>query len=181
MSKKWNSDRLLSLSAMSISFITLLIFIYQTNLMSKQNYLSILPYLSLTSSDNSAGNTFELALENHGVGPAIIESVTLEYKGKRYQLADYEGKILTVLRDIVPALDSIQSFSSSSIDKGMAIPANTSYQVLSVGSRQEDYILILTSLNRLLEEGFRYEIVYRSILEERWMIHTDSEGPERMD
>ncbi|MBT8223808.1 MAG: hypothetical protein KJN96_11640, partial [Eudoraea sp.] len=54
----WNSDRILGLSAMSISFITLVIFIYQTNLMSKQNYLSILPYLQLSTSNDSENNSF---------------------------------------------------------------------------------------------------------------------------
>ena len=59
---KWNSERILSLSAMSISFITLIIFIYQTNLMSKQNYLSILPYLQLSTSNDSEGNKYSLSI-----------------------------------------------------------------------------------------------------------------------
>lgn len=77
----WNSEKLLSLSAMFISFFTLIIFICQTNLISKQNYISILPYLSVTITENRATDTFEFNLENHGVGPAIIESVTMLHKG----------------------------------------------------------------------------------------------------
>ena len=68
----WNSERILSLSAMSISFITLIIFIYQTNLMSKQNYLSILPYLQLSTSNDIEKNTYTLSIQNYGVGHAII-------------------------------------------------------------------------------------------------------------
>ena len=77
---KWNSERILSLSAMSISIMTLVIFIYQTNLMSKQNDLSILPYLQVSTSNNSEGNSYLLSVQNHGVGPAIIESVKLQYR-----------------------------------------------------------------------------------------------------
>ncbi|MGB5387768.1 MAG: hypothetical protein WBN20_13370, partial [Eudoraea sp.] len=55
---KWNSDKILSLSAMSISVLTLIIFIYQTNLMSKQNYLSILPYVQISISNDTAKNTY---------------------------------------------------------------------------------------------------------------------------
>ena len=70
---KWNSDKLLSLSAISISFITLIIFIYQTNIMSRQNYISIMPYLDLSTTNDVSDYHFELNLKNHGVGPAIIE------------------------------------------------------------------------------------------------------------
>jgi len=73
---------------MSISFLTLIIFIYQTNLMSKQNFLSILPYLQISTSDNKAENTFSLDIKNHGVGPAIIESVIIYYKGEKHDLRD---------------------------------------------------------------------------------------------
>ena len=128
---KWNSDKILGISAMSISFITLIIFIYQTNLMSKQNYLSILPYLSISTSDNSANNTFAITLDNYGVGPAIIESTTLRYQGKTEDLSDYNNEFLKYLRAKAPALDSIKGISFSTIDKGIAIPANTKYNILT--------------------------------------------------
>ena len=86
---KWNSERILSLSAMSISFITLIIFIYQTNLMNKQNYLSILPYLQVSTSNNSEGNSYLLSIQNYGVGPAIIESVKMQYQGQEYDLRGF--------------------------------------------------------------------------------------------
>ena len=69
---------------MSISFITLLIFIYQTDLMRRQNYLSILPYMDMYTSANTHDNAFTLGLKNHGIGPAILESVHLIYKDQKY-------------------------------------------------------------------------------------------------
>ena len=101
---KWNSNKILGISAMSISFLTLIIFIYQTNLMSKQNYLSILPYLGISTSNNPANSNYTISLDNFGVGPAIIESVHLTYLGTTEDLADYNNHLLTYLQAKAPAL-----------------------------------------------------------------------------
>nr|WP_299387551.1 hypothetical protein [Allomuricauda sp.] len=178
---KWNSERILSLSAMLISFITLIIFIYQTNLMSRQNYLSILPYLSLSTSNNAADDRYSLSIDNFGVGPAIIESVVIKHKGETFNMADFDNEVLTFLKTRVPALDSIKGISYATLDKGMAIPANASYNILEVKSTREDYLLLRDSLNQLLEEGMFFEIIYRSIQDERWMITNDTEGPEKLN
>ncbi len=178
--KKWNSERLLSLTAMSMSFFTLVIFIYQTNLMSKQNYLSILPYLAISTSHNASEQTFELSLDNYGVGPAIIESVKMVFKDKRYDLVDYNNDLFTFLAEMAPAMDSIKNYSFSSLDKGTAIPVNYKYNILKVKS-PKDYQIITSSLDSLLKEGLYYEIIYRSIQDERWLIHNNSDGPIKLE
>lgn len=178
---KWNSDKILSLSAMSISFITLVIFVYQTNIMSKQNYLSILPYLAVTRTTNSAVPVFELNLENHGVGPAIIESVNLTYKGTTYNLVDYDNRMYKFIVFLVPKLDSIKSFSHSPLEKGMAIPANSLYNIFKVSVTLEEFNLMVKTMNNLLEDGLNYEIIYKSIQDERWLIHNNSQGPEKLN
>ncbi|MEP2935037.1 MAG: hypothetical protein ABJM06_04930 [Gilvibacter sp.] len=178
---KWNSDKVLSISAMSISFITLIIFIYQTNLMSKQNYLSILPYLAINSHNNSEQNTFSISLSNHGVGPAVIESVTLHLKGKTYDLADYGDELYTFMKSKEPALDSIQNLSYSTLDRGMALPVGEQYFIVTVSQSKEEYDLFTQSLGALLEQGLTFEIIYRSIQNERWKITNDSQGPIKLD
>jgi len=178
---KWNSDKIVGLSAMSISILTLIIFIYQTNLMSKQNYLSILPYLQISTSDNKGENTFSLDIKNHGVGPAIIESVIIYYNDEKHDLREYDSYLYYFLKSEMPVLDSVKFFSSSSLDKGIAIPPNSNYNVFKVVGSEEDYELITSSLAILLKQGLRYEITYRSIQNERWIIHNDSEGPEKLN
>lgn len=177
---KWNSERLLSLSAISISFITLVIFIYQTNLMSRQNYLSIMPYLALSTTRNAGEHLFELNVKNHGVGPAILESVTLVYQNKKYNLTDYNDDLFQFLKATAPDLDSIKNMSSSTLNKGMAIPANYDYNVLRVKESPGDYQLMTEVLDKLLENGLDYEIIFKSIQDERWLIHLNSEGPEKL-
>ncbi|MCO6480981.1 MAG: hypothetical protein J5I94_30335 [Phaeodactylibacter sp.] len=178
---KWNADKLVSLSAISISFITLVIFIYQTNLMRQQNFISIMPYLDLSTTNDIAEYNFELNLKNHGVGPAIIESVELAYQGQRYNLADYDDHLFSVLASVDTALDSVKYVSSSTLTRGMAIPPNTVYNVFRVKGSEVDYQLVTEHLQNLLGEGLDYEIIYRSIQGERWRLYNDSEGPEKID
>ncbi len=178
---KWNSDKIVSLSAMSISLITLVIFIYQTNLMSKQNYLSILPYLSLSISSSPVDGTFKLRLENHGVGPAIIESAMCTFENKKYDLSEFDDELFTFLRAKAPELDSIKAISHSSLEKGMAIPIGASYGLIEVNDSSSDFILLSSTLTRLIEEGLRYEVIYRSIQDERWLINNDTQGPKKLN
>ena len=178
---KWNSERILSLSAMSISFITLIIFIYQTNLMSRQNDLSILPYLQVATSANSTIGDYTLSLKNHGVGPAILESVHFEYQSERVDLKNYNNELFDFLKSIAPGLDSISAINTSTMDKGIALPANTTYILISVANSPKDYKILTENLYDLESNGLNYEIIYKSIQNERWMINSTSEGPVKLD
>ncbi len=166
---------------MSISVMTLVIFIYQTNLMSKQNYISILPYLQVSTTNNSEELSFSLNLLNHGVGPAIIESVTMIYEGERQNLEVFDNDVYTYLVSKKPMMDSITYFSNSTLNQGIAIPANSVYNVFNVKNSKKDYELLVASLAELQEEGLRFEIIYKSIQNERWMIYNDSNGPIKLD
>ncbi len=175
-----STDRLLGLTAMMISMVTLIIFIYQTNLMRKQNYISVLPYLDFATTANAGDDIFRLSLKNHGVGPAIIESIVLKYNDSVYDVADYEDDVWSTLKAIVPALDSVRDLSTATLGKGMAIPANSTYTILAVKGDPTAYQLVVGTLQQLLEQGLDYDLIYKSILNERWIIHDDSEGPEEL-
>ncbi len=178
---KWNSEKILGLSAMGISFITLVIFIYQTNLMRRQNSLSVLPYLQISISDNAAASSYSLALLNHGVGPAIIESVQITYDNKHYNLKEHNDYFIDFLRAAEPTLDSLVSFSSSTTERGMAIPPGASYPVLSVNNSGKDYHLLKFHLEKMLSDGLEYEVIYKNIQDEKWSINNHSEGPVKLD
>lgn len=176
---KWNSERILSLSAMSISFITLVIFIYQTNLMSKQNYLSILPYLQISTSNDNENSSFSLSILNHGVGPAIIESVKSEINGQVYDLKDYDGYLWLMLVSQDTLLGQLKFVSTSTLDPGMAIPANSNYNVFEVHFTDGDQPQLMRLIKLL--EGLSYEIKYKSIQNERWVLNENSQGPQKLD
>ena len=178
---KWNTDRILGLSAMSISVITLAIFIYQTNLLRRQNYIAILPYLQTSTSNQEGNAVFKFNLINHGVGPAIIESMTIYYKEERYKLSEHGDYVYGLLKELEPELDSLKGVSQSSLNRGMAIPSNMTYTIFEIGGQPEEYYLLTGTLQKMLENGLGYEIIYRSIQDERWMIKDNSDGPIKLD
>ncbi|TKD66236.1 hypothetical protein FBT53_05005 [Flavobacterium sp. ASW18X] len=183
MKMKLNTNTLLSLTAMLVSVLTLVIFIYQTNLMRKQNYISILPYVQFAERNHSSGNVYELSLKNHGIGPAILESVQMIYYGEVESLTTYDNSIVTYLKSKNSALDSLDNFTFSTLNPGIAIPANQSYSFLKVAESAKDYTLITDAIAELLADGLEYKIVYKSIQDERWQIRSNrpSQGPEKLE
>jgi hypothetical protein len=149
--------------------------------MSRQNYLSILPYLQFAEHDDAPKKSFGLSLKNHGVGPAILESVILEYRGKRYDLKEYNYEVHSFLSSLKPELDSVHYTVIGTLNRGIAIPSNSTYNILGVINSPEDYAIVATAVAELVDNGLRYEIIYKSLQEERWMINNDSEGPEKLD
>lgn len=179
--RKLDSNRLLSLTAMLISLLTLIIFVYQTNLLRKQNFISILPYLSVDTSNDIGNQQYRVDLTNNGVGPAIMERVRFRYNDTWYDLADFDHSLFSFLIERAPALDTLSSTSYSLVEPGRAITARTTYNLLTVKGSDAGRELIARTLERLISEGMEYEIIYRSIQDERWKITTADFSPVRID
>lgn len=87
----WNSDKIISLSAFVISIATLLALMYQIRLSGEQNelvrkqqYASVLPYLAIQVGTNNGSELFRLTLKNNGVGPAFIDEIRVVYNSQTY-------------------------------------------------------------------------------------------------
>lgn len=118
MKLTFNADRIIGLSAMLISLMTLFIFLYQTNLLREQSRLSVRPRLAfskninklvtmnVSDSTNSTLINITLSLRNDGLGPAIIESNKVVDKNNQYD-------ILTFFDTVYPKLKGIWSFYSA--------------------------------------------------------------------
>ncbi|MEM6725094.1 MAG: hypothetical protein AAF598_13735 [Bacteroidota bacterium] len=91
MSKE-SVDRTIGITAILISSITLIMFIYQTNIMYKQSRLSVTPRLSFSTSLNLQDSMilFSSSLRNNGIGPALINNAVIEYEDSIYPL-DFEA------------------------------------------------------------------------------------------
>jgi len=169
--KKISTDRIVSLCAIFISLLTLVIFIYQTNLTRKQNHLSILPYLALDSSINHYEGTLELELKNLGIGPAIIESRKIfhEEKWLDVDFVDFFYEQYTLN-------DTTMSVLSSSISHGTAIPANESITLIKVFMSKDKLPAFLEWFEGI-QDGMDYEVVYKSLYQEKWKLTSKSEIP----
>lgn len=173
----WNTDRIVALSAIFISLLTLVTFVYQTRLMQKQATLSVLPYLSVSSSYNTGDDpSFKLVLINEGVGPAIIESRKVFFEGR-----EYDEEFFEFLNRQLPELDSMENISHASFGYGTILPPGEDlYLIAGFNDRQVvDYLAF--SLNNLNEKDLDYEIVYRSIYGERWKIVNGAGLPEKLE
>ncbi len=174
----WDSNKILSICAICISLLTLVIFTYQTVLIKNQSHLSAMPYLAIeTSTDQLGPNDYyhTASLENYGVGPAIIERMTIFHNNK-----SYDTDFISFLKDYALVSDSINVLQSSKIYGGLAIPANSTRSMFKIGRRPLQVDRFFKLQEKLMKEGFHFEIIYRSIYGDRWKITDNSVGPEEL-
>ncbi|HAS42879.1 MAG TPA: hypothetical protein DCS93_20535 [Microscillaceae bacterium] len=173
--KTWNSDKIVSASAILISLMTLFVSLYQTAMIRKQQRLSVLPYLSL-GNYNTGGPNYKLVLKNDGIGPAFIESVEIVYKGKKYP---YDLPVF-MSKSMPDSIKKIKRMSHSNIYEGQMIPAGTTIPLLAIHNSREDADKLVILLRSLKKEGLQLHIIYRSVYEERWRLSFDSTIPEKL-
>ncbi len=177
MSKKfWSTDKIVSISAISISVLSLYFFIKQTALMDKQSRLSAMPYLVVETSENGFDNELIISIHNYGVGPAIINKMVVHYEGKKY-----ETDLQHFIQEIIPYTDSLNTLSSASLDKGLAIPTNGERVLLKMGGTKAQFEYCLYKMFEIIEGGFDYDIYYQSIYEDKWKISASNEIPEKLN
>lgn len=167
--KRWNIDKFLSILAILISVGTLIIFIYQTNLIREHQYASVLPYLSIDNQGISTKN-FKLILSNDGIGPAIIKSVEVITDRNSYFMdpAQY------ILEKKPVEKDSIDFYYSNLIP-GMLVPANEHIELIgSQGTLQQ-----ANNLMQALEE-INIKVEYESIYGSRWLTQYGSYSPKQI-
>jgi hypothetical protein len=158
----WKSEKLMSFTAFLISIGTFITFAYQTHLIQKQQFRSVLPYLMITNYTgyiNQDQKTISLQLLNNGIGPAFVEDLTISYKGKEYKsVYDF------FIQGIYP--DHKISVGRNDIIAGYSIPAGQALPLLTSNDSQATTVLekVFTS------DGFSFEIVYSSLYEENWRL-----------
>jgi prolyl oligopeptidase PreP (S9A serine peptidase family) len=110
---------------------------------------------------DSTKNSTTIKIMNKGIGPAIVESVIYEYKGKR--IDDVESLLVRIIG---------KKFEGSykTISQGEVIAPNEEFNMVSVTGVKA----------RLLSENLvhvKLKIVYSSVHDQRWEYTTDPELP----
>lgn len=166
----WSSEKLMSTSAVLISLCTFIVFIYQTNLLRKEQYMSVFPYLELSNAGSYTPNYIYM-LRNNGIGPAMIKAVKVTTKSGKV----YDDIIFYVNDNIVPE-DSIY-YTHSNINPGRLLPEKDLIQIIQLKSaNKEGQIKIRDLLNT---DTAVIEIKYESIYGERWTITNQSDFPAK--
>ena len=163
----WNTDRILGLSAMLISLLTLIIFIYQTNIMREQSRLSVAPRLSFNQLEHSNDSifTYRNQLINKGLGPAIVESVTIIYKDARSDLrfSDFFDKFFPRYQEFATMTSDTKLSKGSTLSPGEEVNFFTITSPIRSAEAFREY---MQSDEDILP--FDIEVIYKSIYNERW-------------
>ena len=176
---KMNTDRIIGLSAMLISLLTLVIFIYQTNIMRNQSRLSVTPRFAfgtnVTVTDSMV--TFSMSLKNKGLGPGIIESINIEHNGKKFK-SNFEE----FFESNFPEIYEFGDFTKSTIlTVGGTLSAEEATELFEF-EYPSKFTSQIMQLLELKEEDtfhnlpFTVEIVYSSIYEEQWQMSSKDKG-----
>ncbi len=184
MKKGPSTDRIIGISAMLISLMTLIIFLYQTHLIKDQSRLSVRPRLTfsknidktLTVNDtDSATQTkirVRLKLRNNGLGPAIIESCKVLDKGQPYE-------VMSFFQEAYPELFEYGFFSQiTELTVGEAIPPEEAIFLFAYeyDAQHEADINSLFNTETNYEFPFEFTIIYSSMYGEKWQVSSETDG-----
>ncbi len=180
--KKINTDRLLGISAMVISVLTLAIFIYQTDIMRVQSKLSVKPRLDFTI--NQGGNdsivVFQQVIENKGLGPAIIDSIYYKFNGNFFAL-DTEK----FLEDQMPKVLEYGYLSQhATLGRGTTLTPEEERPIFTYELPASNLDSLFTYLNMKPDDDtpFPIEAIYTSIYEdEHWIVSSNDSEPKKVD
>lgn len=172
--KNWNSDKIVSISAILISLMTLVVSWYQTSIIRQQQRLSVLPYLSLGNQGTGSAR-YKFMLKNDGIGPAFVEDVYINYRGKKYRM-----DLPVFLHKHIPEREKLNKISHSNISPGNMIPAGVQIDIFAVQNSQPNANKLITLLKKLRKEGLEMVIIYKSVYEERWKLSSQGRMPEKL-
>ncbi|MEO0571614.1 MAG: hypothetical protein AAF039_07900 [Bacteroidota bacterium] len=172
--KKIPADRILGVSAMIISILTLAIFIYQTDIMRLQSKLSVKPRLDFTTNFDQKDSTIIIqeVIENKGLGPAIIDSIYFKFKGETHPV-DVE---IFLEKNLPKLLEYGYLPQHASLTKGTTLSQNEEKAIFTyrIPMGLMDSLYIYLGVEDEDENPFPIEVIYTSIYEdEKWMMDND--------
>ncbi len=165
--KFWNPNKIISISAISISVWTLLVLLYQTRVINQQfelaretQYASALPYLELTHSFTF--ESYEISLVNTGVGPAFIKKVKIMENGD-----SIASDIAIFLQEIPVTNNPGMMVQYSNLMVGKVIPAGQELIIFKISNAES----ASREIREYLEQSdIRPYIEYASIYDHRWAV-----------
>jgi len=149
--------------ALGVSIFALAIGAWQTRLMQGQAHASVWPFVALgyTYNSNTDMNGFVWHVDNNGVGPAKVETVTLSVDGKPMK------RWADVLVELGVNHRSL-NLSTTSLN-GDVIPPNlnreTTIEALRINERE------VAALFKGAIARFKMDVCYCSVYDECWVAH----------
>lgn len=176
MSKKFDSQTIMAIGVLVVSFMALFISVRQTNIMGEQTQLlveqnkaSAWPYLEIgitrgfTGNDETGYNMsdYQISVTNKGTGPAIVEGVVVKYNGR-------EAEHWKELYQLMQLPDSITDSHQMSTITNHVFAQNEKLVILQLSTNQE-----LMKWFHDHSENISIQICYRSVYDDHWTVHRE--------
>jgi hypothetical protein len=169
----WSAEKVMSISALFVSAISLFALFYQLNLAREENELirkeqkaSVLPHLSQWFSNTS--EYFQITFGNRGVGPAFIKEVQIVINDSLH-FSNTDDAIAHIFKT-TPELDSIP-FSTSTFKKGYVLPANQTINIVRLKNGKASVYFQQYMANNSLD----YEVIYEDVYGTRWSLSSEKD------
>jgi hypothetical protein len=192
---RFETDRILALSAMVVGVASLIVVVYQAQLQREQMELerrataaSVLPYLMMNVSFADVGTAFNL--RNAGLGPARIDRVRILHKGQELQGDPFDFYLKM-------RKDSDQPANSDPVKVGRLVSAGEWVQMLGSAGDEATRGAMGLEILRLFKiaevqphmyeaaakagavfEGAVLEVTYSSVFGEQWVLRSDNLVPQ---
>lgn len=166
--KKNLRHNILEVSSILIATFALILTIWQGCEMKTNYRLSVTPKLMFSYMNYNIEKGFDISMRNSGIGPAIIDDITLEVDSNIYHASTLEGRFWTTVLKAYNIHDSIisKNFSYYMFNKGTFISQDEVWNILEfrVNDLSIDvYVKIMDLLSR-----FTLISYYHSIYNERY-------------
>ena len=171
----WDANKIMSISAILVSFMTFLVLIYQTSIIREQQLLSVFPYLTVFNQGSQTPN-YRFVMNNQGIGPAILEKIEISYQGN---LTPYQDIVSFVL-DHSPQVSALTQVLHSNIYPGRLVPAGEIFSIFEAVDSYEESVVLRAEIDRLLEAGLTWKITYSSVYGKQWEITESSLSPTKI-
>ena len=156
-------ETFVAVAALIVSISAVAVGLYEASLQRRHDRAEVWPRLELTTYTTLNGAS--LSIENHGIGPALIKSVTVTVDGKRVRSWN---DVLVALLGHPPAAQ----FSNSTIAESALRPGD---KVMMVGLPNADMPpRFWTAIHRV---GF--SVCYSSVFDEYWTLTDTALGGGR--
>ncbi len=166
--KRFSTQSIVATMATIVSVCALVVSVMQTYYQHKYLHAAAWPHIQLEEAGfentDSTKNMVSIKFMNKGVGPAIIESMTFQYKGKSYKNVDELSK------EIIGKNDYMGSFKK--ISTGEVVAQNEAFDLVSIQGAAASRLFIAAI------PQVKTRIIYTSVHDEKWEYLSGSEFPD---
>jgi len=169
----WSAEKVMSISALFVSAISLFALFYQLSLAREENELirkqqsaSVLPYLQFESIYSV--RTFRIQMVNKGVGPAFLKKVSFTINDSLH-FDNSTNVLLHIMKKEVNQSDLINYNGSMTIKENTVIQSSESIRVFEISTKStDDFSGVENFKNYMNNTPPLFSLIYEDVYGNQW-------------